>query len=123
MFESVRSTTLSLSSHTSPCHATERSSDSCSSRTTTRCESPICRLLLAACLGAAAPALVGDTAVEITKRTVDTVTTTLQDEQLDYAGKRKAIDAILRERVDQRILSQLVLARNWKKLNEANEPK
>jgi phospholipid transport system substrate-binding protein len=82
---------------------------------------PCPSLVLALFLGAAAPTFAEDTAVAITKSTVDTVTATLQNEELDYDAKRKAIDKILRERVDQRILSQLVLARNWKKLNDTQQ--
>ena len=62
-----------------------------------------------------------DDAVQTAQKAIDSITSILKDEQLGYAAKRKQVDEVLRERVDQVILARLVLARNWKKLDEKQQ--
>lgn len=62
-----------------------------------------------------------DGAVDVIKQTVDKVTTILGDEGLGYLAKRQQVDEILRLRVDEQVVARLVLARNWKKFEKAQQ--
>jgi len=59
-----------------------------------------------------------DGPVEVIRKTVDMVTTALRNEKLEYAAKRKQVEDVLRARVDEQIVAQLVLGRNWKKFDD-----
>lgn len=71
-------------------------------------------LLLLLC--AFAPAI--QSAVEVIRETTANVITILENDQLDYRTQRGKVEGVLRERVDEPIVAQLVLARNWAKLDD-----
>jgi phospholipid transport system substrate-binding protein len=60
-------------------------------------------------------------AVDVVRKTVDTVTTALGNEKLDYAAKRAKVEGALRLHVDKQVVAKLVMGRNWKKLDEAQQ--
>jgi phospholipid transport system substrate-binding protein len=60
-------------------------------------------------------------AVDVISETTDGVLTALRNDQLDYNAKRAKVEGILRQRVDKPIVAQLVLARNWRKLDDGQQ--
>lgn len=73
--------------------------------------------LLALC--AFTPAI--KSAVEVIRETTAGVIAVLQDAQLDYDAQRGKVEGILRQRVDEPVVAQLVLARNWSKLDDGQQ--
>jgi len=60
-------------------------------------------------------------AKEVVRATTDAVIAVLGHDDLSSAEKRQQIDAIVEARFDFKTLSRLVLARNWKKLDAAQQ--
>lgn len=77
-------------------------------------------LALAAGL-ASGPAAAESGPQAIIEQTVEQVLAILGDTSRDHAARRQDLEAIARERFDFRTMSRLVLARNWKKLSDAQQ--
>jgi len=58
---------------------------------------------------------------DIVKRTVEDVIAILQNPALDSTRRRAMIEEIAQERFDLQTMSKLVLARNWKRLSDAQK--
>lgn len=84
------------------------------------------RAVLLACvllLPLTAPAVDGSTdeARAVIEKTVDEVLEILRDESRDDRGRRESLEVLARERFDFRTMSRLVLARNWRRLTDAQQ--
>jgi phospholipid transport system substrate-binding protein len=76
-------------------------------------------LVLCASLSPAASAEEGPRAV--IQQTVDQVLGILRDDSLSAEARRAQLESVAQQRFDFRTMSRLVLARNWKRLSEAEQ--
>ncbi len=81
----------------------------------------LCATISALALSTSAFGSPEDGPVEVIRTTVDTVTATLGNEKLEYAAKRKQVEDVLRLHVDELTVARLVLARNWRKLDDGQQ--
>src|SRR5688572_24132820 len=92
------------------------------SSTISKKKSEVAALIAIACLGAAevhaATAATPPTAKALIEQTVDQVLAVLRDKSRTVAQRRLEIEKIAHSRFDFRTMARLVLARDWKKLDE-----
>ena len=85
-------------------------------------KSEVAALIAIACLGAAAvhaaTATTPPTAKALIQQTVDQVLAVLRDKSRTVAQRRLELEKIAHSRFDFRTMARLVLARDWKKLDE-----
>lgn len=78
-------------------------------------------LTVLATVGLPGPGKAGESPGGVVRRTADEVMAILADSSLGAEAKREKIEAIVSTHFDFVILSRLVLARNWKQMNPAQQ--
>jgi phospholipid transport system substrate-binding protein len=78
-------------------------------------------LALGAALGAARPAAAADTPPQVVRKLSDAVIAVLQEKGVSADAKRDKIRNIVIDYVDFATMSRLVLARNWRTLDDAKK--